>query len=213
MRPHEQIVKAAHLASTAHYGQMRKGLNEPFIWHPMRVAVAVEECGLSPEAVAAALLHDVVEDTTLTLDDLIRAGFHGQTIAIVEVLSKWWSDEFVLTAEGLKETIRPKEMHRRIREEFKPAYYAKIALEPEAVAVKLLDRADNLRDMVKALPGQRSWAERYLRKTREELSPLAANCRFDIVTARYHEALWALDKALTVQEMSRLLRGVVRSDG
>jgi len=214
MRGFEQIVKAAQLAALAHAGQMRKGLDEPFILHPMRVAVLAEGCGLSSEAIAAAYLHDVPEDTTLTLDDLIKVGFHGQTIALVSLLTKWWSDEFVLTPEGLKETLRPSEVQRRIKEEFKPAYYAKIAAEHDAVLLKLLDRTDNLIDMVKALPNERAWAERYLKKTREEISPLTAvaipggrsAAVHQLVLGHYQNALWALDKALTVQSMAESIR-------
>ncbi len=196
MRANEQLVKAAQLATLAHAGQMRKGLNEPFILHPMRVAVAAEECDLLQETIAAAYLHDVLEDTTLTLDDLIKVGFHGETVALVKVLTKWWSDEFVLTPGGVKEDLRPKDVQRRITEEFKPAYYARIANEPEAVCLKLLDRADNLHDMVKALPGERRWAARYLEKTRREFGDLVHACQNARVIGRFNAALESLEKAL-----------------
>ena len=57
MRELEQIVKAARLAAQAHAGQERRGLHEPYILHPMRVAQAAEAAGLSANAVAAAYLH------------------------------------------------------------------------------------------------------------------------------------------------------------
>ncbi len=196
MRDIEQIVKAASIAALAHAGQRRKGIDEPFILHPMRVAVAAEECGLSANAVAASYLHDVPEDTTVTLDDLIRVGFHGETIALVKTLTKWWSDDFVLTPEGLKEALRPKDVHRRIAEEFKPAYYAKIMQEPEAVALKLLDRADNLHDMVRSLKAEPSWARRYARKTAEEFGEMLHACNNIRVVSRFSEALKNLDAAI-----------------
>lgn len=206
MRASEQIVRAAELATRAHGGQSRKGIDEPFVFHPMRVAVAAEDCGLSLDAIAAAYLHDVVEDTDVTRDHLIDAGFHGETIHLVGLLTKWWNDEFVLTSEGLREALRPSEVHRRIRDEFKPAYYAKIATEPEAVCLKLLDRADNLNDMVRTVVTERKWAAKYYEKTCREVSPLLDLCCNEEVTRRYNAALWALEKALAVQSMADGLR-------
>jgi len=67
--------KAAHLA----VGQVRKYTGEPYHTHPFAVAAIVEEVGGSVEMICAALLHDVVEDTQVTLEDL-DAEF-GMTIA------------------------------------------------------------------------------------------------------------------------------------
>ncbi len=81
------IRDAYELAVEAHRPQRRKS-GEPYILHPLAVAtICTEEIGLGPTAVAAALLHDVVEDTPITLAD-IRQRF-GQHIArMVEGLTK-----------------------------------------------------------------------------------------------------------------------------
>src|SRR5580704_9486739 len=61
------IVAAARLALSAHEGQFRRS-GEPYITHPIAVATIVAELGLDAPTVAAALLHDAVEDTGVTLE-------------------------------------------------------------------------------------------------------------------------------------------------
>ena len=60
------LERAQSVANLAHDTQKRKGLDVAYITHPLRVFVAARSIGLSEEAQAAALLHDVVEDTKLT---------------------------------------------------------------------------------------------------------------------------------------------------
>ncbi|MDO5036277.1 MAG: RelA/SpoT family protein [Porphyromonas sp.] len=83
----EPIIKAFHLAKSAHYGAKRKS-GEPYILHPIAVAeICCNEIGLGSTSISAALLHDVVEDTDYTVED-IRDMF-GDTIArIVDGLTK-----------------------------------------------------------------------------------------------------------------------------
>ena len=74
MTPEAQalLLKAATVATRAHAGHKRKD-GSPYIAHPMRVAFRVSEQGVYAQIVA--LLHDVVEDTDVTLDDLTELGF------------------------------------------------------------------------------------------------------------------------------------------
>jgi len=81
------IEKARKTASIAHGAQMRRCGSEPYFNHPQRVAKAVEELCLSDEAVAAALLHDVVEDTRTTMYD-IHATFGDRVATLVDLLTK-----------------------------------------------------------------------------------------------------------------------------
>ncbi|TXF91017.1 bifunctional (p)ppGpp synthetase/guanosine-3',5'-bis(diphosphate) 3'-pyrophosphohydrolase [Neolewinella aurantiaca] len=77
----EQMDRAMELANYSHRYQRRKS-GEPYIYHPIAVArICAEEIGLGPTAICAALLHDVVEDTPVTLDDL-RAEF-GERISLM----------------------------------------------------------------------------------------------------------------------------------
>ena len=81
------ILRAYTMAREAHAGTRRKS-GEPYIFHPLAVAlIAVKEVGLGPTAVMAALLHDVVEDTDITLDEL-RMVFGDRVAKIVDGVTK-----------------------------------------------------------------------------------------------------------------------------
>lgn len=83
----EEIFRAFSLAKKAHAGTRRKS-GEPYIFHPLAVAlIAVREVGLGPIAVVSALLHDVVEDTQITLDE-IRTIFGDRVAVIVDGVTK-----------------------------------------------------------------------------------------------------------------------------
>ena len=82
-----QITRAFQIAKKAHSGTRRKS-GEPYIFHPLAVAmIAVKEVGLGPIAVVCALLHDVVEDTDITLDEL-RLLFGERVATIVDGVTK-----------------------------------------------------------------------------------------------------------------------------
>jgi hypothetical protein len=109
------IEKAIQIAARAHEGQVDKqGL--PYILHPLRVMDGVE--GLDAKIVA--ILHDVVEDTEVTIDDLGREGFSAEVLAAVRCVTH---------AEG--ETYAD--------------YVARCGADPIARRVKLSDLADNTR--------------------------------------------------------------------
>ncbi len=80
------IVRAGRTALAAHEGQFRRS-GEPYITHPVAVATIVAELGLDAQTVAAALLHDAVEDTGLTLDS-IRATFGDGVARVVDGVTK-----------------------------------------------------------------------------------------------------------------------------
>ena len=83
----DEIFRAFSLAKKAHAGTRRKS-GEPYIFHPLAVAlIAVQEVGLGPIAVICALLHDVVEDTDITLDQ-IRTIFGERVAVIVDGVTK-----------------------------------------------------------------------------------------------------------------------------
>jgi len=108
---------ARRIAQLAHDGQVDKA-GAPYITHPARVAARVRDAGGDPRAEAVAWLHDVVEDCGVTLDDLRDHGFDQGVVAAVDALTR---------RDGV-----PSE-----------AYYARIATDPLALAVKLADIADN----------------------------------------------------------------------
>src|SRR5665648_498520 len=67
---HEVLVKAINFAAVNHSGDFRKGTEIPYIIHPMEAAVIVATMTNDPEVIAAAILHDVVEDTSVVIDNL-----------------------------------------------------------------------------------------------------------------------------------------------
>ena len=82
------IREALQVARQAHAGQTRTGSGgRPYIEHPVAVAERLAETGYPDEVLTAALLHDVVEDSELSVDD-IRQRFGGRVAELVEVLTE-----------------------------------------------------------------------------------------------------------------------------
>ncbi len=108
------VATARRLAEMHHDGQLDKA-GAPYIGHIQRVADRVSH--LDPEVIAAALLHDILEDTAATAADLAAAGIPATVIEAVVLLTK--------TGGPLED------------------YYARIREHPVALAVKLADIADN----------------------------------------------------------------------
>ena len=82
----ELVVKAYELASEAHKDQRRYS-GEPYIMHPVAVARILFDLGMDYQSIIAAILHDTVEDTDLTLDDL-RAVFGEDIVQLVSGVTK-----------------------------------------------------------------------------------------------------------------------------
>ncbi len=80
------IDRAIRLAVAAHEGQVRKGDGDPYIVHPVAVALIVAQYGFSEAVIAAALCHDVLEDTEVTEDEL-RDELGDEVVTIVKLLS------------------------------------------------------------------------------------------------------------------------------
>lgn len=177
----EMVLKAADFAARFHSKQRRKTLDEPYINHLIRVARNAVIAKLSSNAVAAALLHDVLEDTDATVEEL-EAEFPSEVVGVVLLLTQWWEDE------------APIEFRRR---EW-PKYYGAIARNPDALNIKLLDRADNLNDMARAIHVVRTkrWAEVYWRRTQEEFVPLMNANPDPFCLSAYENALAALRSQL-----------------
>ncbi len=81
------IEKAAKIAAQAHAGQMRKGDDTPYIVHPFMVAMLLQKNGFSDTCIAAALVHDVLEDTEYGADAL-RSALGDEVMAIVLTLTE-----------------------------------------------------------------------------------------------------------------------------
>ena len=82
------IEKAALVAKVAHRGQTRWDKSVPYITHPEAVAKIVRELGYGEFYQAVAWLHDIVEDTSVTIKGLREAGFDGDIVHAVAALTK-----------------------------------------------------------------------------------------------------------------------------
>ena len=67
-----EIHNVVSFATNAHEGQLRKYTDVPYIIHPISVAFIVASVNDDPDVIAAALLHDILEDTNNTIDDLLN---------------------------------------------------------------------------------------------------------------------------------------------
>ena len=102
----EMVEKAFYLAVKAHCNQRRR-TGEPYIYHPIEVAtIAAQDIGLGRTSIMCALLHDVVEDTEYTLDD-INELFGEKVASIIDGLTKLDKVENTesLQAENFKKII------------------------------------------------------------------------------------------------------------
>ncbi len=96
------IERAYQMAERAHEGQTRKS-GEPYITHPLAVAQILADLGIGPKTLAAALLHDTVEDTTYSLDQL-RVDFGDEIAMLVDGVTKL--DKLKYGDSAQSETVR-----------------------------------------------------------------------------------------------------------
>ncbi|MDR9458041.1 MAG: HD domain-containing protein [Salegentibacter sp.] len=136
--------KALEFARKAHGTQQRKYSEEAYIEHPIRVAGLVKSVTHTSEMICAAYLHDVVEDTPVSLQDIERK-FGRKTASLVEELT----DEY--------EKKNHPHLNRRQRKQKEVERQA--GMSPEAKTIKLADVIDNTRDILKNDPG---FARKYI---------------------------------------------------
>ncbi len=146
------VERAYHVAKTAHAGQLRKS-GEPYITHPLAVAEILVELGIGAKTIAAALLHDTVEDTAYTLD-AVTQDFGAEIGLLVDGVTKL--DKLKLGEDAQAETVRKMvvAMSKDIR----------------VILIKLADRLHNARTW--GFVDSES-AERKARETLEIYAPLA----------------------------------------
>jgi guanosine-3',5'-bis(diphosphate) 3'-pyrophosphohydrolase len=91
---YNNVEHAIALAVLAHRGQTDKQ-GKPYILHPFRVAADVEKASKDPDYFVAAMLHDVIEDTPVTLGQLADAGFSPRAIEAVDALTKRKGENYI----------------------------------------------------------------------------------------------------------------------
>ncbi|MDO5551488.1 MAG: HD domain-containing protein, partial [Lachnospiraceae bacterium] len=149
------IEKAYQIAAEAHKEQKRKS-GEPYIIHPLCVAIILADLEMDKETIAAAILHDVVEDTVMTLDQL-RAEFGDEVALLVDGVTKltqlsWSADKVELQAENLRKM------------------FLAMAKDIRVILIKLADRLHNMRTLQFQTPVKQ---KEKARETLDIYSPIA----------------------------------------
>ncbi|MDY0004410.1 MAG: bifunctional (p)ppGpp synthetase/guanosine-3',5'-bis(diphosphate) 3'-pyrophosphohydrolase [Polyangia bacterium] len=151
----DPIVRAAEFASTAHEGQKRKS-GEPYFVHPLGVATTIAQLRLDVPSICAAFLHDCIEDTEVSRDE-IRAKFGEDVLFLVEGVTKL-------------ENIPLNSREERQAENFRKMVLA-MARDIRVILIKLADRLDNMRTLGHMSPEKQ---ERIARETKEIYAPVAS---------------------------------------
>lgn len=150
------ICRAFEFAYRLHEGQYRKS-GEPYICHPVAVAGLLRDLGGGAAMIAAGFLHDVVEDTDVTLEE-IEQRFGAEVARLVEGVTKLskFSENFSSKTERQAENIR--------------RMFVAMAKDIRVIVVKLADRLHNMRTL-EHLPDEKR--RRIAQETREIFAPLA----------------------------------------
>jgi guanosine-3',5'-bis(diphosphate) 3'-pyrophosphohydrolase len=152
--PTALITNAYSTAVAAHHGQVRRS-GEPYVLHPLAVATIVASLGLDDTTIAAALLHDAVEDTGVTVADL-ESSFGAEVAAIVDGVTKLDRVKFDSKEAQQAATVRK--------------MLVAMAKDLRVLIIKLADRLHNMRTVA----GMPAWKqERSAQETLDVYAPLA----------------------------------------
>jgi guanosine-3',5'-bis(diphosphate) 3'-pyrophosphohydrolase len=171
-------------AEQRHRGQLRKS-GDPYITHPLAVASILAELGMDTTTLVAALLHDTVEDTGLTVNEL-AAEFGSEVAHLVDGVTKLDKVKFGDAAEA--ETIRK--------------MIVAMARDPRVLVIKLADRLHNMRTL-RFLPPAKQ--ERKARETLEVLAPLAHRLGMNTVKWELEDLAFATLYPKRYEEIVRLV--------
>jgi guanosine-3',5'-bis(diphosphate) 3'-pyrophosphohydrolase len=149
-----QLQSAYQFSEQAHEGQFRQS-GEPYISHPLAVASILAQWHLDSQALTAALLHDVMEDTSVTKTEISR-NFGKPVAELVDGVSKLDKIEFESQAEAQAENFRK--------------MLLAMARDVRVILIKLADRLHNMRTLDAVAPEKR---RRVARETLEIYAPIA----------------------------------------
>ena len=149
------IEKAYHIARDAHKGQTRKS-GEEYIIHPLWVGIILAQLEMDKETIVAGMLHDVVEDTVMTLDDITRE-FGSEVALLVDGVTKlgqlsYSKDKLEVQAENLRKM------------------FLAMAKDIRVIIIKLADRLHNMRTLEFMTPAKQ---QEKARETMDIYAPIA----------------------------------------
>ena len=196
----EKIQRAYNLAKHAHKGAVRHS-GEPFIQHPLEVALLLAGMRIDADGIVSALLHDVVEDTEYSLEDL-REQFGAAVANIVDGVTKF----DVLSGQAPPSLVDK----RRAKTETVRKMLLAMAEDPRVVVLKLADRLHNMRTLSAMSAFQQ---QNTARETSEIYAPLAHRLGMNLVQAdledlafRYLEPERYIRLSLQVEEEVKRLQ-------
>ena len=178
------VEKAFEQAKNAHEGQLRKS-GDPYITHPVAVAEILAELGLDPSTLAAALLHDTVEDTSYSSDQL-RSQFGEEISNLVDGVTKLDRLTYGPTAEA--ETVRK--------------MVVAMAKDIRVLVIKLADRLHNARTWQYVEPES---AARKARETLDIYAPLAHRLGMNAVKWELEDLSFKFLEPKKFDEIERLV--------
>ncbi|HEX6470597.1 MAG TPA: bifunctional (p)ppGpp synthetase/guanosine-3',5'-bis(diphosphate) 3'-pyrophosphohydrolase [Streptosporangiaceae bacterium] len=178
------IERAYDVAAYWHRDQKRKS-GDPYITHPLAVATILAELGMNQETLCAALLHDTVEDTGYTLDEL-RSAFGDEIAALVDGVTKLERVKYGEAAEA--ETVRK--------------MVVAMARDIRVLVIKLADRLHNMRTL-RYLPREKQ--ERKARETLEIFAPLAHRLGMNTLKWELEDLAFATMYPKRFDEIARLV--------
>ena len=155
------ITKAYEVASKAHANQFRKS-GEPYIVHPLNVAIILAELELDKETIIAGILHDVVEDTAMTDEDL-RREFGDDVALLVDGVTK-------LEKIPLSSDIDQSDAKLEMQAENLRKMFLAMAKDIRVILIKLADRLHNMRTLKYKSPESQ---KRIAKETLEIYCPIA----------------------------------------
>ncbi len=156
-RPNDdlELIRKAYEFSQKHHAGQSRASGQPYLVHPLEVALVLAEMKMDPVAIAAGLLHDSVEDTSVTVVD-IRKEFGEQVAHIVEGVTKISAIDFATREEQQAENLR--KMMLAMVDDIR------------VVLIKLADRLHNMRTL-EHLPPERQ--QKIAKETLEIYAPIA----------------------------------------